>query len=118
MRILLAAPDRDLLGCYGKLLAADLGETVTAFDGTQVLSLLGTDHFDVAVIDSSLPRVRLEALTGRLKESGIPVIVLENGPAAASGADARLSYPFNEEDLVGMINNTAGIGNKPEVKDE
>ena len=116
MRILLAAPDRDLLGCYGKLLAADLGETVTAFDGTQVLTLLGTETFDVAVIDSSLPRVKFETLTGRLKENGIPVIVLVNEPGAPAGADAVLSYPFNEEDLVGMINKTAGPGNKPEVK--
>ena len=37
MRILLAAPDRDLLDCYRSILQADFGETVTAFDGTQVL---------------------------------------------------------------------------------
>jgi DNA-binding response OmpR family regulator len=118
MRILLAAPDRDLLGCYGKLLAADVGETVTAFDGTQVLSLLGTEHFDVAVIDCSLPRVKPETLAGRLKEHGIPVVVLDNGHAARPYADAQLYYPFNEEDLVEVITNTAGTGNKSEVKDE
>lgn len=118
MRILLAAPDRDLLGCYGKLLAADVGETVTAFDGTQVLSLLGTENFDVAVIDCSLPRVKTEVLTGRLKEHGIPVIILTNRHVDDPNADAQISYPFNEEDLVQLINNTAGSGNKSEVKYE
>ena len=118
MRILLAAPDRDLLGCYGKLLAADVGETVTAFDGTQVLTLLETERFNVAVIDSSLPRVKPEALVARLKEQGIPVVILSNGPADGLDADALLAYPFNEEELVRVIDNTTVLGNKSEVKDE
>ena len=40
MKILFAAPDRDLLECFKQLFETDLGETVTAFDGTQVMTLL------------------------------------------------------------------------------
>ena len=47
MRILFAAPDRDLLECYKKLLESDFGETVTAFDGTQVYSLMSAEKFDI-----------------------------------------------------------------------
>ena len=35
MKILFAAPDRDLLECYKQLFEADLGQTAAAFDGTR-----------------------------------------------------------------------------------
>ena len=57
MKILFAAPDRDLLECFRKLLETDLGETVTAFDGTQVLTLLASESVDAVILDRDLPRV-------------------------------------------------------------
>ena len=76
MCILFAAPDRDLLACYESLLTADFGRTVTAFDGARVLTLLGREPFDLAILDESLPRVSRDRLLSGLGEKGVPVILL------------------------------------------
>ena len=57
MRVLFAVPDRDLLRCYDKLLEAAFGDVVTAFDGTQVLTMLIEEQYDIVVLDRKLPRV-------------------------------------------------------------
>ena len=112
MRILLAAPDRDLLECYQKLLEADLGETVTAFDGTQVLYLLSSEQFDIVVLDSEIPRIDYRHLVGRMREQGLPVIVLINEPVSVRRltetppANNYLSYPFSAADLAEIIKDT------------
>ena len=96
MRIMLAAPDRDLLECYKKLLEDDLGETVTAFDGTQVLSLLSTESFDVVILDDALPRIGFDKLAKRIGEEKIPLVVLTD-------VAARLTYPFTPETIESVI---------------
>ena len=84
MKILFAAPDRDLLECFRKLLETDLGETVTAFDGTQVLTLLATESVDAVILDRDLPRVDHPTLVSRIREKNIPVVVLTDGPVTAA----------------------------------
>lgn len=113
MRILFAAPDRDLLESMKKILEADLGETVTAFDGTQVLSLTAAEKFDVAVLDLALPRVRSETLIARMREISLPVIALTSAPLdlrmLTKGAIANdyLVYPFTPGELEKAISETA-----------
>ena len=100
MRILFAAPDRDLLECYKAILEYDFGETVTAFDGTQVISILSNEDFDAAVIDSDIPRVEYTKLIAKIRRKNIPVMLLTDRPLSASFAgdgllpDACLSHPF------------------------
>ena len=99
MKILFAAPDRDLLECYKKLFEADLGETVTAFDGTQVLSLLMTESFDVLILDRNIPRVDYEKIIERANGKSVPTIVLTDETVGARAAEKALpngwlSYPF------------------------
>lgn len=112
MKILLASPERDLLECCKELFEADLGQTVTAFDGAQVLSLISTEGFDIAVTDSDLPRVEYGKLITEIKNKKIPVIVLTNGPEKARGsgngpsADAYLPYPFNYDQIKQVITDT------------
>ena len=118
MRILLAAPDRDLLECYGKILEADFGETVTAFDGAQVISLISTENFDVVILDCDIPLAKNTRLIERVRDRGIPVIALINDPlifrklSENSSANAYLSYPFTPGELSAVIMKTAG--NRPE----
>lgn len=99
MKILFAAPDRDLLECYKQLLETDLGETVTAFDGTQVISLLSNEGFDILLLDRKIPRVDYRTIAMRANAKNVPVIVLTNEPAGVRqtgepSANVRLSYPF------------------------
>ena len=109
MKILLASPERDLLECYKTLFEADLGQTVTAFDGVQVISILKTEEFDIAVLDSELPRVEFGQLLTQIKDKKIPVIALINEPESVRRgrnepqADAYLSYPFDYARIKSVI---------------
>ena len=113
MKVLFAAPDRDLLECYKKLLEPDLGEIVTSFDGTQVLSLLSSESFDVAILDEMIPRVEFGRIVARMREKKLPVIGLINEPVnvirltGVPTANDYLSYPFSAKDVIKIINDTA-----------
>ena len=112
MKILFASPERDLLESFKILLEADLGETVTAFDGTQVLSLLDNEQFDAAVIDREIPRVGYRILTERAKEKKVPVIALINQPVSVKLLTEEplpngfLSFPFDAEGMKKAIRDT------------
>ncbi|MBQ7639252.1 MAG: hypothetical protein IJS90_10170 [Clostridia bacterium] len=109
MRIIFAAPDRDLLECYKTILENDLGETVTAFDGTQVISLLLNERFDIVILDRDIPRIEHKKLTALTHEKGMPVIILANAPVNVSDLteeilpNAYLSYPFTPDRLVSVV---------------
>ncbi len=113
MKILLAAPDRDLLQCFGRILTEEFGDAVTAFDGTQVLSLIQEHKFDMVLLDSDLPRVEHSQLIGKLNELGIPVIVLADCPVTVSIltreqlANAYLMYPFTPDELTAAVKDVA-----------
>lgn len=100
MKILFAVPDRDLLECCKKLLEDDLGETVGAFDGTQVMSLLSEEKFDVLILDRQIPRVDYKKITERAQRRSVPVIVLTDEPVGTRQLNEEplpngwLSYPF------------------------
>ena len=111
MKILFAAPDRDLLECYRQLLETDLGETVTAFDGTQTLTLLAAESFDILIVDQKILRVDSKTITGRANVKNIPAVVLTDDPAGArrseeTSANGRLSYPFTFAEIKKTILDT------------
>ena len=105
MRILLAAPDRDLLECYRKILEEPFGEVVTAFDGTQIPPLLQAEHFDLVLFDDEIPRTDRRTLLRRIREKKIPVIEMKAGTGGRSDPlpDAYLPYPFTPEEICGTI---------------
>ena len=115
MRILLAAPDRDLLQCCSELLSRDVGETVTAFDGTQVMTLLDTESFDLTLLDRSLPRIAVPHIIARMNERRIPTVVLLNSAVTLPNlmeqplAVDYLSYPFGTEELLDEVRNVAAL---------
>lgn len=128
MKILFAAPDRDLLECFRQLLETDLGETVTAFDGTQVISLLMSENFDVLVLDRDIPRVDNRTVIERANGKNVPVILLTDEPAGVRrtgepSASGRLSYPFTFAEIKKAILKTLekrGVKETegPVIKDE
>ena len=113
MKVLFAAPDRDLLECFGKLLSDGAAETVTAFDGAQALSLLGGEAFDAVILDRDLPRVGIGTLIGAARQRGFPVVLLTDEPVRARQLtedplpNAYLAYPFTSERLKCVLTDTA-----------
>lgn len=109
MKILLAAPSRDLLQSYQKLLSEDFGETVSVFDGTQLLRLLAEGDYSLAILDRSLPRVRHELLLRQLRQENVPVITLLPETLSVRHlteeplANFFLPYPFQPETICRLI---------------
>ena len=120
MKILFAAPDRDLLECYKTILEADFGETVTAFDGTQVISLLSAEDFDILLLDRDIPRIDWKKLILRAEEDRTPVIVLTDEAIGAGQLtqealpNAFLRYPFTPEQVAFSIRDTLGKASSDE----
>ena len=109
MRILFAAPDRDLLECYRQLLEADFGETVTAFDGTQVLSLLSAESFDMMILDRAIQRIPWGTLVKKARDKQTPVLILTEAPVSLLPLNEEppenvyLAYPFSQDVLAGAV---------------
>lgn len=109
MRILFAAPDRDLIRCYGTLLAGP-GRTVeTAFDGVQVLRLLAEEDWDLLIFSRDIPRIDWRRIAERCNREGPPVLLLSAetpdlrlllDPVLAN---ACLPLPFLPEELEAML---------------
>lgn len=105
MRILFAAPDRDLIRCYGTLLAGP-GRTVeTAFDGVQVLRLLSEHNWDLLILGRDIPRIDWRRIVAQCCQAGPPVLVLTaKAPdlrllLEPHPAQAYLPLPFLPEEL-------------------
>lgn len=105
MKILLAAPDRDFLACFSKLLEGEFGEIVTAFDGPQIMASLSAEPLDAVVLDSDLPRMASKTIIARVQEKGVPVLVLTPSPVSAHQLTGEplpngyLAYPFSAATL-------------------
>jgi len=105
MKILFAAPDRDLLECYKKILEEDIGETLTAFDGTQVMTLLASGSFDILILDRDIPRVDYKTLLERAESRGIPTVVMTDEPVGSGLLTSEplpcawLPHPFTHSAL-------------------
>ena len=123
MKILLAAPDRDLLECEKQLLEDGSREVVTAFDGTQVLAMLQAESFDIVILDRDIPRIDHRRIISRIKENGIPVIVLTDSPVVVNQLTAEvlpntyLPYPFPLAKLTAVIEKTLGVSSSGEKFD-
>ena len=105
MRILFAAPDRDLIRCYGTLLDGPDRTVETAFDGVQVLRLLSEEDWDLLILSRDIPRIYWRRIVERCGPEGPPVLLL-----SAEQPDLRLlrdkvlpnaclPLPFEPEEL-------------------
>ena len=119
MKVLLADPNRDFLSGYGCLLEKAGHSVSTAFDGTQVLSLLGSVTFDLAVLNEHLPRIAHESMIHSLHGEHIPVIVLLDRPVhirhlcRREPADAYLSFPFTPTELETLLHSVTDKAARP-----
>ena len=108
MRVLLADPDRDMLFAYRRLMELAGHAAKTAFDGAQVLDILETASFDLAVVSERLPRIAHERVMRSLIGKGVPAVVLLDAPVSVKRlcrkelANAYLSHPFSPAELFAL----------------
>ncbi len=113
MRILLAAPDRDLLLSLGRFLELSSHEVTTVFDGVQAVRHIENGTPEFAVTDGNMPRVETARLVRLLNEAEIPVIVLSERPIGErllmqpSLPNSYLAYPFRPQELLDRIDAVA-----------
>ncbi len=111
MNILLADSDRDLLMSYQKLLTLRGYKVTAAFDGTQVLNLLGQDTFDLVIFEDKLPRTEKDEILRYLKTKMQLSLVLMDSRVTVKDLlapvlpCAYLPFPFLPEELSALIEN-------------
>ena len=123
MRILLASPDRDFLSCYQIILSETFGETKTVFDGTELMTLIAKEQFDIVLLDRNLPRVENNKILLRLNASRIPVLTLTGDELEEDDLTLDnlpcdyLRFPFESSELISLINEVIKISNSDETLD-
>ena len=107
MFVLLADQNRDILLTYQNLFALRGDHTVCVFDGTQALTALTENRFDLLIINQQLPRVFSKQIITYAKEQHIPSIELIDTHISSAvllgdvPAAAFLALPFSPEILFG-----------------
>lgn len=118
MKILFAAPDRDLVKCYQKLLSNDEVSVQTAYDGAQALTKLSEERFDLLIVSQDIPRISAREIVNFCNKNEILVIVLMMESVRLKTlmdevlANAYLQLPFTPEELESVI---SGVEEKKAV---
>ncbi len=112
MRILLVEDDHPLARTMLEMLRADQNTVDWLDDGQQALNALTNEHFDLVVLDLTLPRVDGLDIVRRSREQGsrTPIIILtarseldEKLQGLDAGADDYLTKPFAMAELKARI---------------
>ena len=109
MKLLLAAPDRDLLTGLQTLLTLAHHEVRTAFDGLQTVTHVERELFDLVLLDLKLPRIDPFSIIRLQSEKRIPTVALSDRRTDVPMLlrpdlpTSYLSYPFLPEELLARI---------------
>jgi two-component system response regulator QseB len=112
MRILLVEDDHPLARTMLEMLRADQNTVDWLDDGQQALNALTNEHFDLVILDLTLPRVDGLDIVRRSREQGsrTPIIILtarseldEKLQGLDAGADDYLTKPFAMAELKARI---------------
>jgi two-component system OmpR family response regulator/two-component system response regulator QseB len=112
MRILLVEDDHLLANTMLEMLRDDQSTVDWLDDGQKALSALTSEHFDLAILDLTLPRVDGLDILRAIRKQGVqtPVIILtarsdldEKLSGLDSGADDYLTKPFAMSELRARI---------------
>ena len=118
-RVLIAEDEPNLVESLSFILSREGCEVSAVFDGDSVLERLHADRPDVLVLDVMLPRLTgfeiLKLIKTDPRLCGIPVMVLtakgqerDRRTAEDLGADAFVTKPFSNRDVVDRIKRLAG----------
>lgn len=118
-RVLIAEDEPNLVESLSFILSREGCEVSAVFDGDAVLDRLRSDRPDVLILDVMLPHLTgfeiLKLIKTDPRLRGIPVMVLtakgqerDRRTAADLGADAFVTKPFSNQDVVDRIKRLAG----------
>jgi DNA-binding response OmpR family regulator len=112
MRILVAEDERIMADAIGEFLRREAFAVDIAYDGDAALERLGTNEYDVVVLDRDLPVVHGDEICRAIADSGADTRVLMVTAAAtvrdrvaglAIGADDCLTKPFAFVELAARV---------------
>jgi DNA-binding response OmpR family regulator len=112
-RILLIDDDRALLRMARLALLSDAMHVETAGDGLEGLERVGSDSFDVIVLDLQMPGMDGRAFYREMRSRGVctPVIILSAYGAEAArnelGAEGAISKPFDPSTFIREVRSFA-----------
>ena len=118
-RVLIAEDEPNLVESLNFILTREGCEVSVVFDGDSVMERLRAEHPDVLVLDIMLPRRTGFEILKLIKTDpslrGIPVMILtakgqerDRRTAEDLGADAFVTKPFSNKDVVDRIKRLAG----------
>ncbi|HTJ40584.1 MAG TPA: response regulator [Kofleriaceae bacterium] len=114
LRVLLVDDDDAILEALVDALSDRYAITV-ARDGVEALAILGTDTFDVILLDLMMPVMDGESFMAEAQARGIkvPVVIVSAARdaaarALAAGAAESLSKPYRLDDLIKAIDRVGG----------
>lgn len=110
-RILVADDDREIVKAIAINLQNEGYEAICAYDGLQVLDIIGSQVIHLIILDIMMPR--LDGLSATLKirdEKNIPIIILSAKSedsdkilGLSMGADDYVAKPFNTMELMARV---------------
>ncbi|MBK8967918.1 MAG: response regulator transcription factor [Saprospiraceae bacterium] len=109
MRILLVEDEESIRDALRLNLELEGYEVVVTGNGRQALELIGSQHFDLLLLDVMLPEVNGFSITEqvRLTNNEVPILLLtakdlpqDRVTGLKKGADDYLTKPFNLEELL------------------
>lgn len=113
MRILFAAPDRDLLMTYERLLTIEDHSVTAVFDGAQTVRKLSGHRYDLVVLDRNIPGIDTVNIMKLIKTEHTPVLQLLSRKITPSvlmennAADSYISFPFLPDEFMRRIKSIA-----------
>lgn len=120
-KILIVEDDTNINNLIKELLIQNNYEVLSAYSGTEAISILEKENIDLILLDLMLPGINGEEIITKIKE--IPIIVLsakinseDKINCLLNGANDYITKPFNTDELLARIKVQLRI-NKQENKE-
>jgi len=114
--ILIVDDDRHIVEMVAELLASEGYAVRKAYDGLSALQEADLTPPDLVLSDVAMPRLNGVALAERLRDRGIPVVLLSAAVADPSLPEVSfVPKPFDIDDILGIVRHLVD-GRTPDVE--
>jgi DNA-binding response OmpR family regulator len=107
--VLIVDDDRAIVAALADLLRDEGYQVRTAFDGLSALAESELEPPDLVLSDIAMPRLNGMALAQRLRERGVPVVLLSAAVSDPRLADVPfIAKPFDLDHVLGLVERMVG----------